>query len=256
MNKQNLLLCLIFFTCIAIIIPGCAPLRPDTDPLLDQKALILAKQVHSYNDHIIASRGTALARLETGTNHEIFKIAWAAVFPNKIRITFLISANPIETIISTGEKITFISHTGKHSKHSFKSKDPDLEKYIHVPIKMSEMILLLLGRLWPHSIDDTYFAPSDTSLSTIVLNSKNERSRYFFHFDDTKNIDGFHREDYTGNLVYKIIIKGYKTYGLDIVPGKLEIKDSSNRKLNLEITNFISNPAIKRSIFQVQSVSK
>ncbi len=256
MSKQNFFLSPICFVCLILIIQGCAPLRPTTDPELDKKALILAKQVNSYNDHILTSKGTALVRLETGTDYEIFKIAWAAVFPNKIRITFLISANPIETIVSTGEKITFISHTGKHSKHSFKSQDPDMEKYIHVPIKMSEMILLLLGRLWAHSIDDTYFEPSDTSLSTIVLNKKEERSRYFFHFDDTKNIDSFHRKNYTENLVYKITIKGYKTYGLDTIPGKLEIEDNSNRKLSLEITNFISNPAIKKSVFEIKTVSK
>ena len=218
---------LICFTCLILIVPGCAPLRPVTDPELDKKALILAKQIHSYNSHIMTSKGTGLVRLETGTSYEIFKIAWAAVFPNKIRITFLISANPMETIISTGEKITFISHTGKHSKHSFKSKDPDMEKYIHVPIKMSEMILLLLGRLWSHSIDDTYFDPSDTSLSTIVLNEKKQSSRYFFHCDDTKNIDRFHKENYTGEFEFETVIKEYKTYGLDTIPGKLEIKDSS-----------------------------
>ena len=256
MSKQKFLLNLICFACLILIVPGCAPLRPATDPELDKKALVLAKQIGSYNNHVITSKGTGLVRLETGTSHEIFKIAWAAVFPNKIRITFLISANPIETIISTGEKITFISHTGRHSKHSFKSKDPDMEKYIHVPIKMSEMILLLLGRLWSHSIDDTYFEPSDTSLSTIVLIPKEQSLRYFFHFDDTKSIDRFHKEDHTGKLEFETLIKEYKTYGLDTIPGKLEIKDSSNRKLSLEITNFISNPAIKKSVFQVQAVTQ
>lgn len=237
--------------CFLIIIQGCSSIRPDTDPLLDKRALIFAKEAKSYNKHILASKGSGWARLETETKYEKFKIAWAVVFPDKIRITFLISANPIETIIATGEKITFISHTGEHKKHSYKSNNPDMEKYINVPVEMSEMILHLLGRLPLKNFDDTYFSTSDPSLSTIALRQKGAGITQYFQFNDKKESSSLWLEDYNRKLIYKTVIKEYKTYGADNIPAKLEIKDSSKRKLTLEITNFISNPFIKESVFQL-----
>ncbi len=251
MSRQNFFTNLSFIVCLLSILQGCASHRPETNPILDKQALHLSKQAESFNEHITACKGTAWATLETGTKHEKFKIAWAVVFPNKIRITFLISANPIETIIATGEKITFISHRGQHSRHSYKSKDPDMEKYIHVPIKMSEMILILLSRFPVKAFDDAYFAPWDPSLSTIVLKQKWRGTKQHLHYNDKKNIDSIWLEDYTGQLVYKTMIREYKKYGSDNIPAILEIKDNNNRKLTLEITNFIANPTIKESIFEL-----
>ncbi|MEN8211868.1 MAG: hypothetical protein ABFR31_09130 [Thermodesulfobacteriota bacterium] len=251
MSRQNLFTNLSFIACLILILQGCASLRPDTNPILDKQALHLSRQAESFNKHITTGKGTAWAILETGTKHEKFKIAWAAAFPNKIRITFLISANPIETIIATGEKITFISHTGQHSRHSYWSKDPDMEKYIHVPIKMSEMILILLGRFPVKDFDDAWFAPKDTSLSTIVLKQKWKETKQYLHYNGKKNIDRIWMEDYTGQLVYKTTITTYKNYGSDAIPAKLEIKDNNNRKLTLEITKFIANPTIKESLFEL-----
>ena len=47
------------------------------------------------------------------------------------------------------------------------------------------------------------------------------------------------------------MIREYKKYGSDNIPAILEIKDNNNRKLILEITNFIANPTIKESIFEL-----
>jgi outer membrane lipoprotein-sorting protein len=251
MSRQNFFTNLSFIVCLISILQGCASHRPDTNPILDKQALHLSKQTKSFNEHITTGKGTAWATLETDTKHEKFKIAWAVVFPNKIRITFLISANPIETIIATGEKITFISHTGQHSRHSYKSKDPDMEKYIHVPIKMSEMILILLGRFPVKEFDDAYFAPWDPSLSTIVLKQKWRDTKQHLHYNDKQNIDSICLEDYTGQPVYKTMTIEYKKYGSDNIPAILEIKDNDNRKLTLEIINFIANPTIRESIFKL-----
>ena len=126
-----------------------------------------------------------------------------------------------------------------------------MEKYIHVPIKMSEMILILLGRFPVKEFDDAYFATWDPSLSTIVLKQKWRDTKQHLHYNDKKNIDGIWLEDYTGQLVYKIMTREYKKYGSDNISAILEIKDNNNRKLTLEITNFIANPTINESIFKL-----
>ena len=230
------------------LLQSCASLRPDTDPALDRQAFILSKQAHTFNEHIISGKGSAFTTIENGTKKEKYKIAWAAAFPNKIRITFLISANPIETIIATGEKITFISHTGSHAKHTYHSKDPDMKKYIDVPVKMSEMVLILLGRFPVKDFNDAWFAPGDPSLSTIVLKQNWRGPKQYLQYSDKKNIRRIWLENFKGQLIYETVVKEYKKYESDNIPAKLEIKDSK-RKVTLEITNFIVNPTINERVF-------
>jgi len=257
MINQNSLSSLIYSIIIVFILifSGCAQHSPSINPLLDKKALLFANQAQSFNQHIIASKGTGFARIETKTNTDKFKIAWAAVFPNKIRITFLMSGLPIETIIATGEQITFFSHTGEHSKASYNSKDPDMENYIQVPIKMSEMILILLGRLPVKNFDNAYFSPSDSSLSSISLEQNWKGVTQSLHFNNKGKIEGLKFMNLSGfnssELLYEMMITQYKTYDFGDIPIKIEIKDMDNRKLILDITSFQANPPIKESVFRL-----
>ncbi|CCK80013.1 hypothetical protein [Desulfobacula toluolica] len=249
MNNQTLLSRTVCIIAVILTISGCASIRPETDPLLDKKALRFSKQAKSLNRHILASKGSGWAKLETKTRVEKFRIAWAAVFPDKVRITFLLSGLPIETIITNGEKITFFSHTGEHSKYSYNSKNPDMEKYIHVPVKMSELILLLLGRLPLKPFDDAYFSVADSSLSTLILKQKWKRTAQHLHFNNNGNVDELIFTDPGGKLLYQITPTKYKAYDFGDIPIKIEIQDTNERKLTLGITDFIANPPIKESVF-------
>ena len=251
MTKQNSLSTLIYFTCLILIATGCAPLRPDTNPLLDKKAFDLSTRARSFNQHIMAAKGTGFARLETKTHVEKFKIAWAAVFPNKIRITFLLSGHPVETIIATGEKVTFLSHTGKHAKYSYYSKDPDMKDYIHVPVKLSDMISVLLGRLPVKKFDDAYFSPSDASLSTITLTRTWKSTTQYLHVNSRGKIAGLKMTDHEGTLLYDMTIIRYKPYDFNDIPVQIKIKDKDNKVLTLTITSFLANPPIKESVFRL-----
>ncbi|MBU1343316.1 MAG: DUF4292 domain-containing protein [Proteobacteria bacterium] len=251
MNTQKLLSGWLYFAAVLFIVTGCTPHRPRTNPILDIKAVVLAHQARAFNQHILSSKGTGWAKLETKTTVDKFRIAWAAAFPNKIRITFLMSGLPIETIIATGEKITFFSHTGEHSKYSYDSNDPNMEKFIKVPVKMSEMVSILLGRFPVKNFDDAYFSPQDPSSSTITLRRNFKGVSQSVQFDSNKKIDRLNAMDTAGKLLYEITIFKYKAYDSDDIPIKIEIKDMDNKKLTLDITSFQSNPVIKETVFQL-----
>jgi len=234
-----------------LIISGCSFQKPATDPLLDQKAISLATQARTLNQHVISSKGTGWAKFETKTKTEKFKIAWAAVAPDKIRITFLSSGHPVETILTTGEDITFFSHTGAHSKYSYSSKDPDMTDYIKVPVRMSEMILLLLGRFPIRNFDTAVFSPADASLSTIIIKKKWKGEKQFLHFRNDNKLDHLRSMDYEGNLLYEMRVLEYKSYEFGDLPARIELKDINARKLFLDIINFQPNPIIKESVFRL-----
>ncbi|MFH2058382.1 MAG: hypothetical protein ABIJ59_05735 [Pseudomonadota bacterium] len=251
MNKPYLLSRFLIFILFILFFSGCAPLRPQTDPEMDKEALRLSHQAQSFNQHITTSKGTGWARLETKDGTITYKIAWAAVYPNKIRMTFLMFAQPIETIIATGKKVTFFSHTGKHAKRSIESPDPDMENYINVPIKMSEIIAILLGRLPIKPYDDAYFSPSDNALSVVTLHQNLVGSVQVINFDNNQTIDQVSSIDSRGKRLYDYNILAFKSYDFGKLPVKIQFIDTKRQKLTLTITGFVVNPEVKDSVFML-----
>ncbi len=249
MNNRQPFSALLVLTALLFFISGCMPLRPTTDPQMDKKAFSLTHEARVFNRHIETSRGKGWARLETPGKTDRYRMAWAVVYPDKIRVTFLMSGNPVETVISTGEKISFLSHTGKHDLYSSDSKDPDMKDYLEVPVKMSELISILVGHIPLKEFDDAYFSPSDPSLATIVTRQKEKGGFQHLNFNGNGKINRIETLDSFGKLLYEILVLEYKSLESNDIPIKLQIKDSENRRLILDITDIEPNPVIKDSVF-------
>jgi len=251
MNIQHPLPAFLVFAALTVFMSGCMPLRPETDPQMDQKALSLSNEVRSFNRHITASKGKGWAKLESQGKADRYRMAWAAVQPDKIRITFLMSGNPVETVVSTGEKISFLSHTGKHDPYTSESNTPDMEDYLGVPIKMSELIAILLGHIPLKNFNDAYFSPLDSSLETVITREKEKNGLQFLNFNDNRKINRIQSKDNFETLLFEILVLAYVPHGSDDIPAKLQIRDKENRILTLEITDFEPNPPIKDAVFEL-----
>lgn len=236
---------------LMLFLTGCMPLRPVTDPWLDQKAFSKISPIQSYNRHITASKGKGWARLEVPGKTDRYRMAFAAVYPDKVRLTLLMSGTPVETIVSNGENIIFLSHTGKHDLYTTQSKDPDMKDYIDIPVKLSEMLAFLLGHIPLGTFHDVYFSPQDPSLMTIVTREKEKGLSQQLHFNDDGSLGRMESLNNFFDPLYDIHILEYSTFGPDRLPSKLLIQDREKRKLTLEISDFESNPVIKDSVFQL-----
>ena len=230
---------------------GCAILEPKIDPALNDKAKHLAAYVRSQNQDMESSRGTGWIEMETGTQKERFKIAWAASSGNRLRITFLVSGHPIETIVATGKKVTFLSHAGKHKPHTIASNDPDLNKFIHVPIKLSEMIAILLGHIPLQKFDHAMFESQETHTSTIILKQNWKSSVQKIHMNKDGQIRKLLSLNHNKTPVYDITYLDFKYFGLNHIPVTLLVQDSLGRKIHINLTRFIPNPPLKESIFKL-----
>jgi hypothetical protein len=244
---NRLLLALIFlvFAC------GCTKLKPQTDPGLDKKALGIANHILSLNQNIISSKGTGWVKLETGTRSDRFKIAWAASFPNRLRITFLVSGHPFETIVATGKSVTFISHGGEHKPYTTLSSDPDLKKFIHVPIKLSQMVAILLGHIPLTRFDHAWFDQDDGSSQPIILTKKWRSSFQKLNLDRKGEPRELLVRDKGDLPLYDIFFLDYRLYGDNRIPATLLIRDALGRTIHLSLTLFIPNPPIKESVFRL-----
>jgi hypothetical protein len=229
--------------------------RPETDPEMDQKALAMFFEAISASPDITAVRGKGWIQFETEKVNERYRIAWAAVYPDKIRLTLLLYGSPIETIIFNGEKLSFLSHTGRHSLYTRKARDPDMESYIDIPVRVSELILILLGRLPLTGGEDIYFSPEDpyddSSLSIIVVRDENKERIQHISLDSERKISCIQFRHIAGELFYEVLIQQYMSFSFGDIPVQLEVRDNKKRKLFIEITDFEPQTHIKDKVFQL-----
>ena len=85
------LFCLIFFN-------GCASI--DFKNKHDIKAYNLARQISNSNKDIKTSKGLGWLTIKENKKQVIYKIAWIAEPPYKIRITLMANSFPVDTIVS------------------------------------------------------------------------------------------------------------------------------------------------------------
>lgn len=246
-NRFPKILC--FFCILIFFLTGCQSMRPKTDPLLDKEAFSMALDARQVNQDILTSKGFGFIRLKTSNGTDHFSIAWAAKYPNKLRVVFMLSGHPVETIIATGKEVSFVSHTGQHPDHVSNSADPDLDSYIDVPIKLSDIVSILLGRFPVKQFDDAYFDPTDPTRSTIALRQQPDGLMQRLYFTPDKKLHSLAPSNFDGNSTIKLKIIKTETHATHEIPVHFEVHEKSDVTMSLNIRRFIPNPPIKESVF-------
>lgn len=242
-RRMMLLFCTFIF--------GCSGLGPQTDPVLSSRAMAVSLKAKAQNQSIKSSKGIGNVKIHTRGHTRTFKIAWAATQRNQIRITFLLSGHPVETIISNGAAIEFYSHTGAHKKHIVFSRNPNLKKYLGICLKLSEIVQILLGRLPIENFDDAYFKPADPKQLTVILTKKFRPFSQQIVLGKKQNIVQLHSLDNLGNINYSMHLSNRKMIDSNPVPHKIHIIDQKNNRLVLKIISFSPNPLLKAHVFQL-----
>jgi outer membrane lipoprotein-sorting protein len=237
--------CLVSLACLS----GCGIQKPQTDPALDAAAQKSAEIVSDLNRDIKTSKGTGHLRLETVEGVQTFQIAWAAKAPDQVRLTLTTLASPVETIIADGNEVTFISHTGRHKPHSTASGDPDLEPYSGVPLRLSDMICLLLGQIPVQRYSDAWFISEDSS--RIQLHSRFTSQFQELILAPDQPVKALLFKNRYDEIQYEIRYHAFARMDHRQIPVYLTIADSQGQQARLTITRFWPDIPVKESVFQL-----
>ncbi|MCG8637887.1 MAG: hypothetical protein MI863_28945 [Desulfobacterales bacterium] len=234
---------------ISVILAGCASIKPATDPAEDKRAEAMAQKARDFNKGITTSKGTGWMVLDTGSQKQRFKMAWAAEAPNRLRLTLLMAGHPVETIAASGDWVTFISHTGKHKPHSAVSTDPDLTPYINIPVRLSEMISILLGRVPVRPFDKAWVSPENPDK---VLASKNfSGTIQSIIIDGQGRVVRYRLTKTDMTPVYYITYNKFRPAKGYLVPASLTIGDRAGRTLDITLSGMVPNAPVKESVFRL-----
>lgn len=237
--------CLLCFACLS----GCGVPRPQTDPTLDAKAHESAEALNTLNQDIVTSKGTGHLRVESTSGIQTFQMAWAAQAPDRVRLTFTVLASPVETIVADGNAVTFVSHTGRHKPHTATSSDPDLEPFTGVPLKLSDLIRVLLGQIPIQRYSDAWFSSEDRS--RIQLHRKFTTNFQELLLASDQPLQALRLKNRHNDILYEIQYHGFDTIDHRQIPVHLTISDGNSRQVRISITRFWPDIPVKESVFRL-----
>lgn len=242
--------CLIFGLSLLFFF-GCAGLRPTPDPVGEKIARSTANRLIQFNQSIKKSKGTGWVVVRNGSQKNRFRIAWAAAFPDRVRMAFLIMGQPAETIIADGEQVLFLSHTGKHNPHTLYSANPNLESYLGVPITLREVISVLCGRLPLKNFDQSYLPQSDNSGNTIILYDQKKGPVQNILLNNNHRVKNIISTNLFNNRLYEYTIGDFLDINNLKIPSPVNVSGKTDHHLHLNIIRFTVNPEIKESVFML-----
>ena len=252
-SKSDLVYFSLILACL-IFCSGCASI--DFKNKHDSKAYNLARQINDSNKEIKTSKGLGWLKIKENEKQIIFKIAWIAKPPDKIRITLLSDSFPVETIVSNGKNITLFSHTGKHNLKTYNIKNPSLEDIFSIPVRIEDIILLLSGQIPIKAFKYAFFDDqnnssdgNDNPLTAIVLKNKSDNGIQRIYIDSDNKIRKYIITDWDIEPLYKVFFLDSIQVDSLLIPSKLLIQDNSNREVFLEISKFYKNLPVKKSMF-------
>ncbi|PIE62197.1 MAG: hypothetical protein CSA25_06300 [Desulfobacter postgatei] len=240
---------LVLFFTIILTGPGCTLLGHQSGKPADTHAEQIINRILAFNSQISTSKGTGELTLIWGFRREKYKIAWVAQSPNRLRMSLLMWGHPVETIASTGQWVTFVSHTGIHKPHSAVSTDPDLDPYINIPLRLSELVSLLLGQVPKRPFDrawtlpenpDTVFASKSFSstIQAVVTDATGKPTRYRVL---NKNM----------TVIFEIWYSQFFKRDTFILPGGITIRDDQQKIMEISLKNLMPNIPVKESVFRL-----
>lgn len=281
MSRIKYCFCICLLVIASTIFSGCAVLNFLKPEVQDLKAMHIVKELQNRNRTLKTSKGTGWITLAGNKKTQKFRMAWAASFPDKIRITLLSAGHPMETIAADGNKLTIVSHTGSHPPHTINSSNPSLKHIISIPVTIQDIITLLCGRIPLGEFDSAHFfslpKPADTNIrpenpfkidttgtegqkgtahnlklqscQMLILKKKwSGKTRKLF-MDDAWNVFGLYIMDQDKTPCLSVLYDEYSQFNEFTIPSKININERSGFRMNLEITGYQANIPIKQSVF-------
>ncbi len=246
-------MCLLVINILLILaIHGCGWIAGP--PQLDKEADALVERWGGHNARLKQAKGFMRIKMDTSGNTLSGRAGWAAVFPDRFRIELLsFLGQPLMKFAANGKRIVVVV-SGEEKPYLIKQKPGALEKIIHIPMGVEDLLKILKG--CPPETDHVaaQMRNGDGSEERVVL-----LDRWHSRVAELKgHDDGSIREmaafDSDGALLYRItwrawiLSKGYR------IPKEIEVMTGKGDRLTLLADRFYPDPSLSNELFEMESV--
>lgn len=236
---------------LSVSLWGCSLMPPHRPSYSPQTAEILSS-IDCQNQSVTAVNGLGSIMLSDNGQVTRYRLAWAAKFPDRLRMVVLFSGKPIETLIYDGRELILTSHTEAHEPIRKKTKNPNLERLTTLPLSTDELIGFLTGRIpvQPHRSAHLRHQPDGDFVLNLMKNKTTVAQTLYM--DTNHRVTAY---DISGKrqVRYQIHLKPQTSDNQPPLsfPDRIRI-DQDDRSLTITVDNIQPNPDLPDDAFNIR----
>ncbi len=239
---------------------GCASLAPQPEDALEAEARAGARAViamlNSQNRELMHYKG--IGNLKIRQNQIIIldeRIAWVASETAKLTLVILVSGHPAIKMATDGKWFYYYeARKGKPVYKRIQASDSNLKRVTAMPIKTSDIIDLLAGRVPLRGHHSARLESSDAGRGYVLVLKRRwwgVAEKIFLDESKTsvRQIEFYNR---FGALVYRAKFDAMQTIGGYRVPASLGLTNGDTLDLQLVVTRYWPDVMVSPSMFVLE----
>lgn len=215
-------------------------------------ARIILGRLIDHNKKLTQFKGLANVQMIAEGRSQSGRIAFAAIWPDKMRVELLnMMGAPLTTLAGDGDDIFIISHID-NKQYRIRQSPTALEPVLHLPVGIEDMQSLLSGRvpLPPHAF--AQLMETDGPEKVVLLKNRWHGLISKLKVDGkTHQIKNMQVYNAKGQLRYQIQWHQWKATGEYILPSKVTIESFDRQRLILSMDRFWPNIEVSPSTFTI-----
>lgn len=228
-------------------------LSPSELAVARNEARKLLEILNNTNNGLNTFKGVGKIRLWRNDNVQIAeRVVWAGARPSRLSIVVLASGQPGPRLATDGKYLYYLDlRERNHPFKKIRTADASLEKVLSLPVKSSDIIELLRGRVPLYEFSSAAVIRARSAEGYVLILEKRRRGvvEKIYLDGNKKNARKIEVFDSNGGLRYRAELKSVKNIEGYRVPLRLEISNEAGEGFCLEIDRYLANAPVSPSLF-------
>ena len=238
-----------------VTVSACAAISPQPPSGVGETppSRVVAASLSERNQTLESFKGLGNLKMTDGSNTQSYRIAWAGLGHDKMRIEILNpSGMPAASFASDGRSFfLLIHHTNKFYKRS--SSYANLQKFLSIPVRFSDVQAFVTGRIPVRSHHSAVLRRQENESGYVLRLKKWWGATVQKVYLDTtlsqvRHIEMFASAD---ELAYRARLEDLRDIGGYSIPHQFAFSDDQGRRVNVTVDKFWVNVPVKEKMFKI-----
>ncbi|MBC8392392.1 MAG: DUF4292 domain-containing protein [Deltaproteobacteria bacterium] len=245
------LLALSFFLSACSSFIGRAPERPPDPREIEARDLL--DKIYKVNETLRTFKGIGRLNLSKRGTIRGGRVAWIGSYDGKLRIEVLgISGQPIASLASDGHWV-YLSSQVKRRFHKARINDASLKNFISIPVKTSDVIALITGRVPVREYSTAMVRKNDTGDGYVLILKKRWGNviEKIYMDNQKESVHKIEIFDVTGSLLYRVTLENIRIIQDYRIAMRLVMSNDTGADFKLTIERYWPNIPVSTSMFEL-----